>query len=141
MAQRRPINWQPPTGPLDPAEIASAFEGYQQTIQTMPRDQLLAELARVNGLLESQSSNLLTSQLWQASHSAIDRLDQPPEPTSMTTGSSRFDADPERPASRPSPEPSRAISLLAGTGRLGPRLAAKLVVSSARAQARKNGGY
>jgi hypothetical protein len=141
MAPPLRINWQPPTAPLDPTEIASAFEGYQQTIQTMPRDQLLAELARVSALLESQSSNLLTSQLWQASHSAIDRLDQAQEPMSMTMDSSRFGADPERPASRPSPEPSRAISLLAGTGRLGPRLAAKLVVSSARAQTRRNGGY
>lgn len=141
MEPQLPTHLLPPTAPLDPTEIAASFEGYRQTLATMSQPALLAELARVSALLQAQSSNLLTSQLWQASHSAIDHLDQAPEPTSMTMPSSPSEGDPSRPASRPTPEPSRAINLLAGTGRLGPRLAAKLVVSSARAQARKTGGY
>lgn len=140
MAPQLPTLLQPPTAPLHPSEIAEAFESYQQTLTGMSTPQLLAELARVNDLLQAQSSSLLTSQLWQASHSAIDRLDQAQEPMSMTSPSPS-EPDPSRPTSRPPQEPSKAISLLAGTGRLGPRLAAKLVVSSARAQTRRNGGY
>lgn len=120
--------------PLQNREIEEAFASYRTSLALLTPERLMEELTRVNALLQDQSSSLLTGQLWQASLSAIDRLDPAGEPTSTTP----FDPAPDRPTSRLSPAPPMsAISLLAGTGRLGPRLAAKLVVSSARAQSRR----
>lgn len=127
----------PPTvSPLSEREIRESFRSYQQALSSLTPESLMAELGRVNALLEAQSSNLLTSRLWQESHSRIDTLDQAQEPTWMSPS----DQAPDRPTSPLSPptQPS-AISLLAGTGRLGPKMAAKLVLSSARAQSRRMG--
>lgn len=121
--------------PISTEELRRMYDGYQQALTFLPPQQLMAELARVNALIESQSSSLLTGTLWQASHSEIDRPDLSPEPTWM----SQSEAAPDRPLSPRSQPPVTAISLLAGTGRIGPRLAAKLVVSSARAQGRRAG--
>jgi len=119
--------------PLSTEDLRRMFDGYQTALNFLPPQQLMAELSRVNALIESQSSSLLTGTLWQASHSEIDRPDLSPEPLSM----SQSQPDPDRPLSPRSPAPTSAISLLAGTGRIGPRLAAKLVVSSARAQSHR----
>lgn len=123
----------PTLSPISTEELRRMFDGYQTALTFLPPDRLMAELARVNALIESQSSNLLTGTLWQASHSEIDRPDQAPEPSWM----SQSGQAPDRPLSPPSPPRTSAISLLAGTGRIGPRLAAKLVVSSARAQSHR----
>jgi len=122
----------PTLSPLSTEDLRRMFDGYQTALTLLPPQTLMQELARVNALIESQSSNLLTGTLWQASHSAIDQPDHSPEP--LSTGQS--DRDHDRPTS-PQPRPASATDLLAGTGRIGPRLAAKLVVSSARAQARR----
>jgi len=119
--------------PISTEDLRKMYDGYQQALTFLPPATLMAELARVNALIENQSSNLLTGTLWQASHSEIDRPDLSPEPLSM--GQSQPGHD--RPLSPRSPAPTSAISLLAGTGRIGPRLAAKLVVSSARAQSHR----
>lgn len=134
MASRRLTNLPAPQ-PISGREIETMFDGYRQSLSLLTPEQLMEHLSRVNGLLQDQSNNLLTGTLWQASHSAIDRLDQAQEPMSM----SQSEAAPDRPTSPRLPPPSTAISLLAGTGRIGPRLAAKLVVSSARAQSQRTG--
>lgn len=112
------------------------YDGYQQALTFLPPERLMAELTRINGLLQEQSNSLLTGALWQASHSEIDRQGPAPEPLSMTPSS---DQDPDRPPSPRSLAPTSATSLLMGTGRIGPRLAAKLVMSSARAQSHRQG--
>jgi hypothetical protein len=109
------------------------FDGYRQSLSLLNQEQLMEHLSRVNALLAAQSNNLLTGALWQASHSEIDRPDQAPEPMSM----SQSDQVHDRPTSPRSLPMADSISLLAGTGRLGPRLAAKLVMSSARAQSNR----
>ena len=123
----------PPTPlPLSTEDLRRMFDGYQQALSFLSPDKLMAELSRVNALIESQSKSLLTGALWQGSHSEIDRQGPAPEPLSMDPSAQ----DHDRPASRPSPPPT-AASLLAGTGRVGPRLASKLIISSARAQTRR----
>lgn len=123
----------PILSPISTEDLRRMFDGYQTALSFLPPERLMEELARVNGLIESQSKSLLTGTLWQASHSEIDRPDQAQEPLSMSQSGPGQD----RPLSPRSPTPTSAISLLAGTGRIGPRLAAKLVVSSARAQSHR----
>lgn len=121
--------------PITTDAMSGIFESYREALAQLTPENLMTELGRVNALIEAQSSSLLTSQLWQASHSAIDRLDQASEPSSM----SPFGPGPERPTSDQPRQtgPSAAVPLLMGSGRLGPRLAAKIVVSSTRAQSRR----
>jgi hypothetical protein len=121
--------------PLSTEDLHRTFDGYRQALSFLPPAQLMAELNRVSALLQDQSNSLLTGTLWQASHSEIDRLGPAEEPLSM----SQSEAGRDRPTSPRSSPPTSSISLLAGTGRLGPRLAAKLIVSSARAQSYRTG--
>jgi len=124
---------QPP--PLNEDQLKASFRSYETALQRLDQSALFAELARVNGLLQEQAQTSLTSLLLRERTSEIDRLDQlSPETESQSSD----------PADRPRPSPQsppqmNSWQLLSGTSRLGPRLAAKLVVSSARAQAKRTG--
>jgi hypothetical protein len=91
-------------------------------------DQLIAELTKINALLATQTRSVVTNQM------------QPPDLDQPVIRSQTMDA-PSRPAdleplrSRP-PQPS-ALDLLISGQRMGPRLAQKLAMASARARARR----
>jgi len=103
--------------PLDLTTLEKAYAGWTT-------DQLLEELTRINGQLETQTRSVVTSQLQPD-------LDQPVVRSPRMVALSRPpDHDPQR--SRPS-QPT-ALDLLISGSRMGPRLARKLAIASARAR-------
>ncbi len=101
--------------------VERAYEG-------MSQDRLLEELTRINGLLATQTRSVVTQQIQPD-------LDQP------VIRSQKMDV-PSRPPDherRPSP-PSQpgALDLLISGHRMGPRLARKLTLASARARTKRS---
>lgn len=128
MAPPPPTDW---PRPMTEAQLHASFASYQRGLAMLSPSELMAELSRVSALLERQSNQALTSELLRASSSAMDRLDPPSDPMASPSGSS------DRSSPPPTTAEPRSWELLARTSRLGPRLAAKLVVASARASARR----
>jgi hypothetical protein len=130
--------------PESSAAIARTFRGYQEMLARMDPDQLRSELSRINALLETQSRTAL-SELVRSGPSvtlsdylqSLDRLVvRSIEPERPSSSSPRGRAAQASQTSRPlSP-----LDLLAGTSRLGPRLAAKLAAASVRASGRRDRG-
>jgi len=100
--------------------VERAYEG-------MSRERLLAELTRINEALATQTRSAVTQQL-------MPDLDQPVIRSQRT-------ADPSRPPDRGHPPsqtpPPGALDLLISGHRMGPRLASKLALASARSRTRR----
>ena len=104
--------------PLDLQKVQRAYEG-------MSQDQLLAELTRINEALARQTRSVVTQNI-----QAVSGLDQPVVRSPRMDAPSR-PADPDPQRSRPS-QPT-ALDLLISGRRMGPRLAQRLAMASARA--------
>jgi len=123
-------NW-PPMDDLTTAELARQYE---KVLTRLTIPQLLGQLTQINGLLQAQSQVSVTEALLAHSRSA----DQPGAaltPKAIQSPST----DRAQPASPGSTTRPAAWELLSASQRLGPRLAAKLVIASARAQQRRSG--
>lgn len=119
--------------------IEAGFARYQTALQGMDRSTLLRHLTEINGQLEAQRSSILSNVLAPTAGlsdflTAIDR----PQHRSIETDPRSSPRGREAQAS-PRSRPPGPLDLLAGSSRLGPRLAAKLVAASARASAKRNG--
>ncbi len=121
----------PPT-PWTEEDVRSWYGSYQRALASLTTEQLMAEADRVAGLIQQQSATAMTSSLLQARASQIDRLDQASDPMEALLESA---AERSRPSPASTPEPPW-VSL--GRYRIGPRLAQKLILHSARAQARRD---
>lgn len=119
--------------PITSENLKESFQSYETSLARLDQPALFAELARVNGALQQQAQSTVISLLQREPSSAIDQLDQL---SPMTDPLSDEAADRPRP-SQPYPERTTSLQLLSGTSRLGPRLAAKLVVASSRARANR----
>jgi hypothetical protein len=116
------------TAPDDPEQEA-LWAPYRQWLSRLTPEQLIAQATELSRQLQSQASSSLSGSL-EAYHQSIDR------PVLVSTRT----ADPSRPTDRsaprsPSPQPS-SLDLLSASGRLGPKLAARLVASQRRASER-----
>ncbi len=106
---------------LDLTVLERAYQGWSA-------EELLAELTKINGLLATQTRSVVTQQMRPPD------LDQPVIRSQTTVAPSRpADLEPQR--FRP-PQPS-ALDLLISGHRMGPRLAQKLAMASARARSRR----
>ncbi len=103
--------------------VERAYEG-------MSRDRLLAELTRINEALATQTRSVVSQQITYQPD-----LDLPVIRSQKTEGPSR-PPDHERRPSQPS-QPG-ALDLLISGHRMGPRLARKLTLASARARTRRS---
>ena len=111
------------------------WQSYQRWLASQTQEQLADHLTGINAALQAQSTTLLTSQLLSDYHRTIDQpvlSSMPMElPSSLTERARELSPASQRPD---------ALALLSQSQRLGPRLAARLVLASARAQARKAEG-
>jgi hypothetical protein len=100
----------------------------------MSPDQLLAHLTQINAAMEADRQTRMASLLASRSEH-LSSLDQPVlSSTATATRPSPMDR-----AAAPSPSPAlSAVDLLASSQRLGPKLAQRLLMASARAQARRS---
>ena len=115
---------------IDESTLPELWRQYERALERLTPQQLMEQLTAINSGLQPQPTSTLSNLLLDRLHSA----DQPV--VSSTTKATPSSADRDRPAaSRPSPPPS-PIELLSRSQRLGPRLAAKLVLASARAARR-----
>lgn len=121
--------------------IERTFEGYRAWLRTATPDQLREQLTKINAALEEQSRTTLQSMVERSGGlsdylTSLDRVQLRSTPPDLPSSHSpRGRGAQGSPRSRP-PSP---LDLLAGSGRLGPRLAAKLVAASARASRRRDG--
>lgn len=127
--------------PNNPEALARTWDGYRQTLLTMARRPdgirlLLEHLTTINSQLQAERERqmaLVTSAPLSAYISNLDQLVLRSTPRERQSRSPR---DRAAPASPRSPQPS-PLDLLSRSNRLGPRLAAKLVAASARAEANR----
>ncbi len=101
--------------------VERAYEG-------MSQERLLAELTRINEALATQTRSVVTANLTQPD------LDQP------VIRSQRMDAPsrpPDHERQRSQPSQPGALDLLISGHRMGPRLARKLTLASARARTKR----
>lgn len=113
-------------------ELRTGYASYQRALAMLSTDQLLAEADRVASLIEAQNRETMTSLLLRERVSSLDRSDLDSDPMALPS-----EASPDRPSPRSgatTPDPPWVA--LTGS-RIAPRLAAHLVIRSARAQARK----
>ena len=109
------------------------WEGLQRHYEQLTMEALTAELARINSLQESLSRSSVSAMLDRA----ISSLDQPVLRSRRTAVPSR---SPDRGQPTTSPSPLSALDRLLTSSRMGPRLAAKVTIASARAQGRRKDG-
>lgn len=120
---------------LTDAQVRASYRGYATALGSLTVPQLIAEADRVAALLESQRQTAMTSEMLQARVSSLDSPDQASDP--MALPSPESDDRPSRRSTTSTPE--QPWALLSGS-RIGPRLAQKLVLASARARSRREGG-
>lgn len=126
-------SWSPPPQPETPDQIRETWDRYRQTLANLPgspTEQIVTLhglLADVSARLELESRSLVSRTLSDYA-SERDRLTLRSAPTAPPSS--------PRSSSESSPQPGPA-DLLARTSRLGPRLAQKLIVASARAASRR----
>lgn len=133
MAQSSESNLpRPPLLPrLTEATMLGAMAPYEAALERMSSSQLTQELTRINALMQQQAQSTTESLL----RAKLEQESQPHASSTRTPDPSP-DQDRGRPTTR-SPQPS-PLDLLAASSRMGPRLAARLTLASARAQARRN---
>lgn len=108
-------------------EPTGEWRGLAKVYERMTMEQLNEELARINGQLESRSRSTVSEML----ASRISDLDRPVARSPRTAAPS---PSPDRGQRETSPSSPTAHELLTTSGRIGPRLAAKLVRVSAQAR-------
>lgn len=120
------------------ADVAKLYAGYQQSLAQMTMPQLRAHLTELNAQIERDQRDQMTSLLQRVSPSSIDQpVNHSPTPaTRLQPSSDERRADRGQPRSAPVSQPG-AVDLLASRARMGPRLAAKLVLADARRQSRR----
>lgn len=132
MGSPHPPSWGPPRA-LSEKELREAYRSYERGLARLSPEQLMAEADRVAALIQSESQRAMTSLLLQERTSSLDRLDLASDPMEAPSGGWQDRPSPRSPASTSEP-PWVALS----GNRIGPRLAAKLVVASARAQSKRS---
>lgn len=122
------------------AAIVGIFDSYRATLAKLSRPELLAHLTEINGQLETQARQTVANTLAPSAGLSdfLTALDRPQirsierDPSSSHRGRAAQDS--------PRSQPRSPLDLLAGSSRLGPRLAAKLVAASVRASGRRDRG-
>lgn len=114
---------------IDEATMPEMWRQYEQALSRLSPEQLMAQLTAINSGLQAQST-------WPVQSLLEARLQSADQPLVRSVPKvSRPSMDRAAAAASPSLPPS-SLDLLSRSQRLGPRLAAKLVLASARAQAR-----
>lgn len=130
----RTLSSLPELGPPDSEEaIRRSFEGYRMSLASLTPDQLMAHLTQINLALQEQARASLAATVSEPLSDYLEKIDRVvlrSTPSEIQSPSPRGLAAQGSPSSRP-PSP---LDLLASSNRLGPRLAAKLVVASARSR-------
>ncbi len=122
-----PTDWKPPS---DPAEERRLWGTYRAALSQMSLAQLMAHASQNAALLQAQA-HATTSEMLSEYQRAKDNPVLP-----RASMAPRSSADRPEPASRQSQQPS-SLDLLSSSRRLGPALATKLIVASARAANRR----
>lgn len=120
--------------PDNETEIRRSFEGFRLALAQMTPEQLMGQLTTINAALEAEARTRLAATVSEPLSAYIEKLDRVvlrSTPSEIPSPSPRDRGDPRFPSRQPSP-----LDLLASSARLGPRLAAKLVVASARSRSR-----
>lgn len=114
------------------------WASYQRALQQMGSgpdgiSRLSAHLTEVSALIQQEARSTISQELlaWTS------QQDRPVTRSTARADPSRA-SSPDRSASRPSSPVPSALDLLAARQRMGPRLAAKLVLSEARRQQRQS---
>lgn len=119
--------------PLSLPQEHQTWQGYRQALATLSPQQLMELLTTINGQLTMERERRMASIL-SSSPSLSEVLDQPVlSSTRMATQRSPMDRG-VPPSTFPQPS---AVDLLASSQRLGPKLAQRLMLASARAVRRR----
>jgi len=119
--------------PLTPPQEYRTWDGYRQALATLSPEQLMGLLTSINGQLQEERARQMASTL-ASSQSLEGALDRPVlSSTRMATQRSPMDRGTPPSTFRP---PS-AVDLLSSSQRLGPKLAQRLMLASARATSRR----
>lgn len=119
--------------PLSPPQEYRTWDGYRRALAALSPTQLMELLTSINGQLVAERERQMSSIL-ASSQSSVEALDRPVlSSTRMATQRSPMDR-----GALPStfPQPS-AVDLLSASQRLGPKLAQRLMLASARATSRR----
>jgi len=118
--------------PLREPDLIPQLAAYSKALEKLTIPQLLSLANEIAAAQQAQAQGALLQTL-----SDYHRMTDSPVLRSTPPGSPSLPSDrPAPPSSSPRPQ---AWELLSNSNRLGPRLAAKLVVSSVRSQSRRNG--
>lgn len=120
---------------LSPSHEFQAWQGYAEALSRLSTTQLMELLTSINGQLVAERERQMSSIL-ASSRSSEEALDRPVLSSTRT-------ATPRSPMDRGVPpsqfRPPSAVDLLSASQRLGPKLAQRLMIASARAQSRREG--
>lgn len=125
------------TDPRDDPNLIATHAAFRQALTHLSLPELLELSARQAAMLELESRTLLTNLLSSRLSDTLQSLDTL-SPSSRRTASRPSPAARGAAASQTSPGPRPlpgAVDLLAGSRRLAPRVAAKLVLAEARREA------
>lgn len=115
---------------INELEIDASARAYEQSLKSLTIPQLHSLLAQINGQLQAQATASVTALL-------TERLAQESQPLERSTRMPTRSSPPMDRGQAPSPSrPPSPLELLVSGNRIGPRLAGRLVLSSARAVAR-----
>jgi hypothetical protein len=119
--------------PLSPPQEFETWAGYRRSLATLSPDQLISLLTTINGQLQEDRIRRMESIL-SSSQSLEGALDRPVlSSTRLATQHSPMDRGvPPSTFQQPS-----AVDLLSASQRLGPKLAQRLMLASARATSRR----
>lgn len=136
MASSPPTNSPPPLPPPGRNDPDRSWEAYRWALSRLTIPELLEHLTRINAAQEAQARSLTATTAASLpsladSLSSLDRIAPGP-----TAPASPWPTDRGGGPSPASPQPS-AVDRLAATAKLGPRIAARLLLASARAQRRR----
>jgi len=119
--------------PLTPPQEYGTWDGYRRALASLSPSELMALLATINTGLTAERERRMASIL-TSSPSMAEALDRPVlSSTRMATQRSPMD----RGVPPSQFQQQSAVDLLASSQRLGPKLAQRLMIASARAQSRR----
>lgn len=119
--------------PIDDPNLIATYASFRQALTKLTLPELMELSARQAALLELEQRQAMTNLLSNGLSDSIQSLDRL-SPSSRRTARQPSPADrgaAASPTSAPRPLPG-AVDLLAGSKRLAPRVAAKLVLAEAR---------
>lgn len=125
--------------PRDDPNLIETFAGYRTALSTMTIDQLMTHSAELAALQQAQSASILTALISPGLSEYSRSLDNPVLRSPRTASRPGSAADRGAVASQTSslPRPQSALDLLAGSRRLAPRIAAKLVAHEVKRASRQ----